>query len=147
MIGYDSLVKISPSVTLELEKNGQRMTIDIEEARQIIKKLGEFVRIRDYRRKSTPRTRIQNPKRRIKAGESQLVSLEKIPHMSESKRKEILDHLSKHLSAKPKTLSDLLKGVSYVPNHLPHIRRMMETRHDVAKKMIGKRTYYVRKQK
>jgi hypothetical protein len=69
---------------------------------------------------------------------------QKISHMSYAKKKEILDHINKQLSAKPRTLSNLLKGVSYVPNHLPHIRKMIEDQKHVSKKAIGKRIFYYR---
>ena len=68
----------------------------------------------------------------------------KIAHMSEAKRITILTHLNNQLSAKPKTISNLLKGISYVPNHLPHIRRMIEGQRNVAKKRMGKRIFYYR---
>jgi hypothetical protein len=64
--------------------------------------------------------------------------------MSDAKKKEILDHVNKQLSAKPRALSNLLKGVSYVPNHLPHIRKMIEDQKHVSKKAIGKRIFYYR---
>jgi hypothetical protein len=65
-----------------------------------------------------------------------------IPRMSEAKKNEILNHVSKKVSTRPSTLSNLLKGVSYVPNHLPQIRSMVESQPQVSKRQIGKRTYY-----
>jgi hypothetical protein len=54
-------------------------------------------------------------------------------------------NVDKKLSSTPKTLSALLDGISYVPNYLPAIRKMVEGRKDVAKKIVGKRTLYVGK--
>lgn len=69
------------------------------------------------------------------------------PHISEEKKKEIIDHVNKKLSGTPQTLSSLLDGVSYVPNYLPFIRKMVEGQNGVAKKAVGKRTLYFRKGK
>src|SRR5437870_12617828 len=99
------LVKINPSVTLEL-RNGQKVTIDLEEARQIIKGLTKFVGDGEYAK--VPPPRIQKRKGRKNAEQS------KIAHMSEAKRTAILTHLNNQLSARPKTISNLLKGISYV---------------------------------
>ena len=128
------LVKINPSVTLEL-KSGQKITIDLEEAAQVIKGLVRFVQGGQYGNK-TPPSMLEKKGRRRNAEQS------KIPHMSEAKRIAILKHVEKRLSVKPKTISNLLKGISYVPNHLPHIRRMIEGQRNVAKKVVGKRTFY-----
>ena len=130
------LVKINPSVTLEL-KSGQKVTIDLEEARQIIKGLTKFVEDGEYAIKP-PSSRVQKRKGRKNVEQT------KIAHMSEAKRIAILTHLNNQLSARPKTISNLLKGISYVPNHLPHIRRMIEGQRNVAKKRIGKRIFYYR---
>jgi len=130
------LVKINPSVTLEL-KSGQKVTIDLEEAGQIIKGLTKFVEDGEYGTKAPP-SRVQKRKGHKNVEPS------KIAHMSEAKRITILTHLNNQLSAKPKTISNLLKGISYVPNHLPHIRRMIEGQRNVAKKRMGKRIFYYR---
>src|SRR5437667_128075 len=128
------LVKINRSVTLEL-KNGQTVTIDLEEAGQIIKGLTKFVG-GEYAK--VPPPRIQKRKDRKN------VEQKRIPHMSEAKRTAILKHLNNQLSAKPKTISKLLNGITYVPNYLPHIRKMIEGQRNVAKKRIGKRIFYYR---
>ena len=130
------LVKINPSVTLEL-KSGQKVTIDLEEAGQIIKGLTRFVEDGEYAMKAPP-SRVQNRKGRKNVEQT------RIAHMSEAKRIAILTHLNNQLSARPKTISNLLKGISYVPNHLPHIRRMIEGQRNVAKKRMGKRIFYYR---
>ena len=129
------LVKINPSVTLEL-KSGQKVTIDLEEARQIIKGLTKFVEDGEFAK--VPPPRIQRRKDRKNVEQT------KIAHMSEAKRIAILTHLNNQLSAKPKTISKLLSGITYVPNHLPHIRKMIEGQHNVAKRRIGKRIFYYR---
>jgi len=131
-----SMVKINPSVTLEL-KDGQKVTIELDEAMLIIKGLTKFVQEGGYSSKINSQS-IQK-KKRINTNEKT-----KIPHMSEEKRIAILGHLEKQLSIKPKTISNLLRGISYVPNYLPHIRRMIESQRNVAKKRVGKRTFYYR---
>jgi hypothetical protein len=132
------LVKINPSVTLELG-DGQKITINLEEAGQLIKGLTKFVQKGEYASMTTQQIEIEKRKGRRNFEQT------KIPHMSEAKRTAILKHLDKQLSTKPKTLSNLLKGITYVPNHLPHIRRMLEGQRGVAKKRMGKRTFYYRR--
>lgn len=140
------MVKINPSLTIELAKGGRKIIIDIDEAKQIIKDLAKFVQDGGYSKKPTGQIRIQKKRqRRKKAKKGQRLSAKKILHMSDKKRKEILQHINKQLSARPKTLSNLLKGVPYVPNYLPSIRTIVERQKDVAKKLIGKRTFYFRK--
>src|SRR2546422_6121782 len=128
------LVKINPSVKLEL-KNGQKVTIDLQEAGQIIKGLTKFVEDGEYAKVPPPRIQKRKEKNVEQKG---------IPHMSEAKRTAILKHLNNQLSAKPKTISKLLNGITYVPNYLPHIRKMIEGQRNVAKKRIGKRIFYYR---
>jgi hypothetical protein len=132
------VVKINPSVTLELG-DGQKITINLEEAGQLIKGLIKFVQKGEYAGMTTQQIEIQKRKGSRNAEQT------KIPHMSEAKRTAILKHLDKQLSVKPKTISNLLKGITYVPNHLPHIRRMLEDQRGVAKKRMGKRTFYYRR--
>ena len=139
------MVMINSSVTLELEKDGQKISIDLEEAKQIIHSLSRFVKSNEEDFKTTAQSHKN-------AGKSyqlvkQINSAQKIPHMSDAKRKEIFDHIGRQLSTKPRTLSNLLEGVSYVPNHLPHITKMLENHHNIDKKTIGKRTYYFLKRK
>jgi CTP-dependent riboflavin kinase len=129
------MVKISPSLTIDL-KDGQKITIGIDEARQIIKDLAKFVD-EGYSKKAITRKKVQK-------GRSSSIKKKKL-HMSDAKRKEILQHVNKQLSIRPKTLSNLLKGISYVPNYLPHIRAMVEGQQKVAKKILGKRTLYYRR--
>jgi hypothetical protein len=132
------MVKISPSVTLVLEKSGQTITIDLDEARQIIKGLSKFVQEGNSHAGKIPQAGVKKGRKK---------GLAMVPRMSETKKNEILKHVSKKLSARPRTLSNLLRGVSYVPNNLPMIRAMIENQDNVAKKVIGKRTYYSKKAK
>ena len=132
------MVKINPSVTLEL-RGGQKVTIELEEARDVIKGLAKFVQNGEYSNAKMVTSQLQQRRKR-----SKIVLKAKIPHMSDSKRTTILQHIEKRLSAEPRTISKLLKGTSYVPNHLPYIRRMIESQRNVAKKNIGKRTFYYR---
>jgi hypothetical protein len=144
------MVRINPSITLELEKGGQRITIDLKEAKEIVRSLSKFVKDNDASLKANTTTRSKRTRKNARKSRQLLqkrmpaAASQKISHMSDAKKKEILDHVNKQLSAKPKTLSDLLKGVSYVPNHLPHIRKMIEDQKHVPKKAIGKRIFYYR---
>ena len=121
------MVKINPSITLEL-KGGKMITIDLDEAHEVIKGLARFVQGGNGHaaRKKSKNTR---------KGSTQ---------MSEAKKAEIIKHVNKRLSSKPRTLSNLLKGISYVPNNLPAIRQLVEGQPRVSKRMIGKRMYYQR---
>ncbi len=144
------MVRINPSITLELEKGGQRITIDLKEAKEIVRSLSEFVKDNDASLKANTTTRSKRTRKNARKSHQLLqkrmpaAASQKISHMSDAKKKEILDHVNKQLSAKPRTLSNLLESVSYVPNHLPHIRKMIEDQKHVSKKAIGKRIFYYR---
>ncbi len=128
------MVRISPSVTLEL-KSGQTITIDIDEAQEVIRGLAKFVQGDNGHAKASIKKVRKNARK-------DSVS---IPNMSEAKKNEIMKHINKKISKTPRTLSSLLKGVSYVPNHLPTIRQAVESQKSIDKKIIGKRTYYLTK--
>jgi hypothetical protein len=144
------MVRINPSITLELEKGGQRITIDLKEAKEIVRSLSKFVKDNDVSLKANTTTRSKRTRKNARKSHQLLqkrmpaAASQKISHMSDAKKKEILDHVNKQLSAKPRTLSNLLESVSYVPNHLPHIRKMIEDQKHVSKKAIGKRIFYYR---
>lgn len=144
------MVRINPSITLELEKDGQRIAIDLKEAKEIIRSLSKFVKENDASLKANTTTRSKRTRKNARKSHQLLqkrmpaAASQKISHMSDAKKKEILDHVNKQLSAKPRALSNLLKGVSYVPNHLLHIRKMIEDQKHVSKKAIGKRIFYYR---
>jgi vacuolar-type H+-ATPase subunit E/Vma4 len=144
------MVRINPSITLELEKGGQRITIDLKEAKEIVRSLSKFVKDNDASLKANTTTRSKRTRKNARKSHQLLqkrmpaAASQKISHMSDAKKKEILDHVNKQLSAKPRTLSNLLESVSYVPNHLPHIMKMIEDQKHVSKKAIGKRIFYYR---
>jgi len=145
---HDSLdmVKVKPTFTLDLE-NGQRITLDLKEAKELVKILGKQINkermvadhINNVKVGFTKKMgRRKNKRTKNILGRYQ----ERTPSMSEEKRSEILGHINKRLSSKPVTLSSLLKGISYSPNYLPYIRRIVEDQSNVAKRKIGKRIYY-----
>lgn len=141
VINSNKTIKVSPSITLELEKSGQKITVDLDEVKEIVKSLSRFLNQMDS---TTTIGRmvgedIGMTKSGRKGGDI------KVPYMSENKRQEIIEHISKRLSNKPKTLSTLLKGVSYIPNYLPAIRQMVESQSNIHKQKIGKRIYYSKK--
>lgn len=128
------MVKITKSVTIEIEKDGQRITLTPNEIEDIKRQLDAAVREKGREVRAG-----QKPAKAAAGKKQQVV------HMSDEKRKEIMANVDKKLSGSPKTLSALLDGVSYVPNYLPAIRKMVEGRKDIAKKVVGKRTLYVEK--
>ena len=134
------VVKITKSVTIEIEKDGKSITITPDELEEIKRQLDDAIRERGREF----RAKLQSGQANISA--SRVASpAPKAFHMSDAKKKEVMDHVNKRLSAKPKTLSALLDGVSYVPNYLPMIRKMVEGQNNVAKKQVGKRTLYFKR--
>lgn len=142
----NNAIRVSPSITLKLGKSGQTITIDFEEAKEIVKSLSNFLNQGGSATTTTAIGRsIEEASAVKRKGEGGKGGAIKVPYMSENKRQEIVKHISRHLSTKPKTLSTLLKGVSYIPNYLPAIRQMVESQGNIHKEKIGKRTYYSKK--
>lgn len=141
MLSQSIVVKITKSVSIEIEKDGKSITITPDELEEIKRQLDDAIRERGREFRS----KLQSSQA-AKISSSRVVApAPKAFHMSDAKKKEVMDHVNKRLSAKPKTLSALLDGVSYVPNYLPMIRKMVESQNNVAKKEVGKRTLYFRK--
>ncbi len=130
------MVRINPSVTLEL-KSGQTITIDLDEAQEVIKGLTKL--IQDDSRHAA-KVNMKRGRKNAKRGTAG------VPSISDAKKDEIIRHVNKKISKTPRTLSNLLKGISYVPNHLPAIRQAVESQKGIDKKIIGKRTYYLAKE-
>ncbi|AIC16263.1 hypothetical protein [Nitrososphaera viennensis] len=130
------MVKVTKSVYIEIEKDGQKITFGPDEIEDIKRQLDAAIREkgREFQAKL-------KAKRKVKAL-AKVTKVATVYHMSDKKKKEILDNVDKKLSGTPKTLSALLDGVSYVPNYLPMIRKMVEGQQNVAKKQVGKRTLY-----
>lgn len=129
-----AMVKVTKSVYIEIEKDGQKITFGPDEIKDIKRQLDAAVREKGGREFRANQKDGQKAKRSTKA--------ETIYHMSDGKKKDIINNVNKKLSGTPKTLSALLDGVSYVPNYLPAIRKMVEGQQNVAKKQVGKRTLY-----
>ncbi|WP_148699251.1 hypothetical protein [Candidatus Nitrososphaera evergladensis] len=127
------MVKVTKSVYIEIEKDGQKITFGPDEIEDIKRQLDAAIREkgREFHAKTKAR-------RKVKA----LAKVATVYHMSDDKKKEIINNVNKKLSGTPKTLSALLDGVSYVPNYLPVIRKMVESQQNVARKQVGKRTLY-----
>ena len=150
------MVRIQPSITIDLGKAGQKLTLEIEEAKELYNTLAKFLKMdssSNSSRKNSRHNGAADPTANIAIrkggrgrGRGRKPSKTSFS-ISEAKTKEILEHINKQLSdTKPRTLTNLLKGVSYVPNHIPLIRQAVEDQDKIAKKKIGKRTYYLRKQ-
>jgi len=129
------MVEVSASITLVLE-SGQKISISLEEGKELIKSLSKFVEAAGTSGASL---------RKHKNGKAGRGQKRRLPGISKAKEGEILRHIEKKLSSKPRTLSNLLTGISYMPNHLPMIRRLVEGQPQISKKMIGKRTFYYSK--
>ena len=127
------MVKISSSIMLEL-KSGQKISLSLQEAKELNRDLAKFVE--DGKAPPVVERRRKNALRNYSRQKRE------VPGMSGAKKNEILKYINKKLSEQPRTLSNLLEGVSYIPNHLPMIRQILEGQPHVAKKAIGKRTYY-----
>lgn len=139
------MVKVKPTFTLDLE-NGQRVTLDLKEAKELVKILGKHIDkeggIYDHINKVKIGLTSKRGRRRNKTKNNVSMYQGGAPSMSEEKRREILGHFNKGLSSKPMTLSSLLKGISHSPNYLPYIRSVIENQPNVTKRKIGKRIYY-----
>ena len=149
------MVRIQPSITIDLGKAGQKLTLEIEEAKELYNTLAKFLKMDSSNSswQSSSHSGAADPTASIairKGGRGRRRGRKPSKtsfSISEAKTKEILEHINKQLSdTKPRTLTNLLKGVSYVPNHIPLIRQAVENQDKIGKKRIGKRTYYLRKQ-
>nr|AFK24932.1 hypothetical protein Josef01_10c16_36 [uncultured archaeon] len=157
------MVRITKSFSIEIEKDGYKITFTPDEIKELKRQLDAAIREKGKRevekeeegvstvigQRRSRKTKQHQQKSKIKSKSASLPSTAgKVVHMSEDKRKAIMDNVNKKLSSvTPKTLSALLDGVSYVPNYLPAIRKMVESRDDVVKKQVGKRTLYSLKEK
>src|SRR6476620_10865912 len=113
MMSQSIVVKITKSVSIEIEKDGKSITITPDELEEIKRQLDGAIRERGREF----RAKLQSSQAKI--GSSHVAPpAPKAFHMSDAKKKEVMAHVNKRLSAKPKTLSALLDGVSYVPNYL-----------------------------
>jgi hypothetical protein len=139
-MSQSAVVKVTKSVTIEIEKDGKSITITPDELDEIKWQLDAAIRERGREF----RAKLQTGQQPVKNSNGSSAAAPKAVHMSDAKRKEIMAHVNKRLSATPRTLSALLDGVSYVPNYLPIIE-MVEGQNNVARKQVGKRTLYFRK--
>lgn len=142
------MVKVTRSVSIEIEKNGQKIILGPDEIDDIKRQLDAAIREkgREFRANGIKTVKVKRKAGKKQAPSSSGRAAAVVYHMSDMKKKEIMDNANKKLSDTPKTLSALLDGVSYVPNYLPVIRKMVESQHNVAKKQVGKRTlYYLKK--
>lgn len=155
------VLKIAKNITIE--KDGKSITLTDEELRQLVKQAlgGEVVMagggmaevsaappqpqmepVIEAQKITQPvrkvRTVKQKPHKQVSGGE-QLV------HISEEKKAQIMSHVNSRMNEIPQTLSFLLEGISYVPNYLPFIRKMVESEAGVSKVMNGKRVLYFKK--
>lgn len=126
-------MKISSNITVEIGGR-QRISLSLDEARKLIVNLSKFIEDnRIMQGRNHPRAR---------AVHMHVARKKKIPGISEAKMNEIVKHVERELSETPRTLSNLLNGISYIPNHLPMIRERIEKEPHISRKIVGKRTYY-----
>jgi DNA uptake protein ComE-like DNA-binding protein len=57
----------------------------------------------------------------------------------------MVTHINREIPATPRTLTNLLKGISYSASQLPAIRSIIESQQGVRAKTKGKRTLYLKK--
>jgi hypothetical protein len=131
------MVKITRSVSIEIEKDGQKISLSPDEIEDIKRQLDAAIREKAGESFVKHKGKQQKGKASSSSSPQQIVY-----HISDEKKKAIINNVNKQLSETPKTLSSLLNGVTYVPNYLPMIRKMVEDQQNVAKTQVGKRTLY-----
>lgn len=148
-------MKIGKAISIELH-DGQRLSLSLKETKELYRKLGKMLTdaVEGERKKTSKAEPARKKKNRIVGKRSRAISTKssslsssssKIISLSDAKRQEILAHLDKEVSATPRTLTNLLKGVSYSASQLPAIRRIIENQQGVRAKTKGKRTLYLKK--
>ena len=147
-------MKIGKAISIEL-RDGQRLSLSLKETRELYRKLGKMLAdaVEGERKKTNKANLTRKEKSRIARKRSRAVSTKsssssssgKIISLSDAKRQEILSHLNREISATPRTLTNLLKGVSYSASQLPAIRSIIESQQGVRAKTKGKRTLYLKK--
>jgi hypothetical protein len=143
-------VKIGKAISIEL-RDGQRLSLSLKETRELYRKLGKMLIDASKGGRSARNVKAARKKKiRIAGKRSSAISTKpssssKIISLSDAKRQEILAHLNREISATPRTLTNLLKGVSYSAGQLPAIRSIIESQQGVRAKTKGKRTLYLKK--
>lgn len=145
-------MKIDKAISIQL-RDGQRLSLSLKETEELYAKLGEILAEGNRKGRRGRRERIGKKKairnsgkrkyrtRSLKSTSSSGVTMS----LSDAKKQEVLAHLNKELSETPRTLTNLLKGVSYSASQLPAIRSIVENQDNVAAKSKGKRTLYLKK--
>jgi hypothetical protein len=153
-------MKIAKNITIE--KDGQKMTFTDEELKVLVRQaFGQELDFGQPPAQVAPqpaptasepvieKAKISAPAKKKGTGKQKPHKQEKSTseqvHISEEKKKQIMDHVNNRMNEIPQTLSFLLEGISYVPNYLPYIRKMVEAETGVSKVMNGKRVLYFRK--
>ncbi|AIF82355.1 hypothetical protein NTE_00273 [Candidatus Nitrososphaera evergladensis SR1] len=144
-------MKIGKAISIEL-RDGQRLSLSLKETRELYRKLGKMLTDASKGGRSARNVKAARKKKiRIAGKRSRATSTKpsssssKIISLSDAKRQEILAHLNREISATPRTLTNLLKGVSYSAGQLPAIRSIIESQQGVRAKTKGKRTLYLKK--
>lgn len=151
------MLKIAKNITIE--KDGQRITLSDEELKQIVRQaMGQELELPQTIPVNPPmiepptitEQKVTAPKakssmKKQKAHKPQTASGDQQVHISEEKKSQIMSHVHSRMNEIPQTLSFLLEGISYVPNYLPFIRKMIENEPGVSKVMNGKRVLYFKK--
>lgn len=156
-------MKIDKAISIEL-RDGQRLSLSLKETKELYRKLGKMLTDgssgggRRTRRKTEEvknagiekrekKGRIAGKKSRALPAKKSSSLSRKVISLSDAKKQEILTHFNKEVSTTPRTLSNILKGVSYSASQLPAIRSMIESQQGVRAKAKGKRTLYLKKRK
>lgn len=137
-------MKIGKAIYIEL-RDGQRLTLSWKETKELYTKLESML--------STNRIDTREKEEKVRRGKKKSVRKSKgrsakpshsrlmVP-LSDAKKQEVLRHLNNEISQTPRTLTNLLKGVSYSASQLPAIRTLIEGEQNIKAKAKGKRTLY-----
>ncbi|HVX02596.1 MAG TPA: hypothetical protein VHA09_05540 [Nitrososphaera sp.] len=155
-------MKIDKAISIEL-RDGQRVSLSLKETKELYKKLGKMLaeggsgERRQGRRKAVGARNAGTEKKEKKKGRVASKKSKALParkssplsrkviSLSDAKKQEILAHFNKEISTTPRTLSNILKGVSYSASQLPAIRSIIESQQGIRAKAKGKRTLYLKK--
>lgn len=138
-------MKIGKAISIEL-RDGQRLTLSLKETKELYTKLESILSTsRIGTRGNGEKKKVRGKKKSVRKskGRSAKPSHSRlIVTLSDAKKQEVLKHLNNEISQTPRTLTNLLKGVSYSASQIPAIRTLIEGEQNIKAKAKGKRTLY-----
>lgn len=115
-----------------LEKDGTKMILTLNEAKEVKQHLDSFLNQHKVTTGPDPTLNQHNS------------SSPKV-HMSPHKCDAIIEHVVDKLTNEPQSLTQLLKGIPFVPNYQPVIKEMIENDSRIAIHKSGRRIFYSKK--